>query len=72
MEPKHTKKMLLRQVGGVGFWFGLVWFGGEVFCFVFLFFIFIFFKKSFTCLFTAALGLCYCAQAFSSRGSGGG
>ena len=53
---------------GVLVLFGLVWWRGFLFCFSF----FYFFKKSFTCLFTAALGLCYCAQAFSSCGSGGG
>ena len=57
---------------GFGFvWFGLVERFSVLFGFSFFDFFF-FFLKSSTCLFTAALGLCYCAQAFSSRGSGGG
>ena len=80
MEPKHTKKMLLRHLQKVWVLGFVFFFGGEVFVSFFLSFFFfffdvflsfLFFKKSFICSFTAALGFCYCALAFSSRGKRG-
>ena len=75
MEPKHTKKMLLRHLQKV--WVLGDFFLVERFLFCFclsfsdVFLSFPFLKKSFICLFTAALAFCYCAQAFSSRGKRG-